>query len=158
MDARDAVREGGLVILMRHGDYSVTADGRKGLNAAGIAAAERSARFVRDELGITDVAALFSSDAERACETAEIMGRHVKHEERIQDAALRPGGSGIAELVFRDYCRKRVIIVTHIPVIETQYASFLGRNAFFEFRPASLTVLKYIPGKLCYEQIASFPV
>ena len=157
MNARDAVAGGGLVILMRHGDYSVTADGRKRLNAAGIAAAERSARFISEELGITGVSALFSSDAERACETAEIVGRHLKYEERIQDVALRPGGSGIAELVFSEYCEKRVIIVTHIPVIETQYAAFLGRNAFFEFRPAALTVLKYIPGKLCYEQIASFP-
>ena len=139
--------EGGLLILMRHGDYTVTSDGHKRLNEIGIAAAERSGRYISETLGLREADVIFSSDVERACETAA---------RRVQDAALRPGGSGIAELVMQEYSRKNVIIVTHIPVIELQYAAFLNRNAFFSYSPAALTALRYIPGKQYYEMIASY--
>ena len=156
MENPETPEKGGLLILMRHGDYTVASDGHKRLNEKGIAAAETSGRYISETLGLREADVIFSSDAERAVETADIVARHVRAARREQDAALRPGGSGIAELVMQEYSRKNVIIVTHIPVIELQYAAFLNRNAFFSYSPAALTALRYIPGKQCYEMIASY--
>ena len=156
MENHETPEKGGLLILMRHGDYTVTSDGHKRLNETGIAAAESSGRYICENLGLREADVIFSSDVERAIETADIVARHVRARERVQDAALRPGGAGVVDLVMQEYSRKNVIIVTHIPVIELQYAAFLNQNAFFSYSPAALTALKYIPGKQCYEMIASY--
>ncbi len=132
----------GVVILMRHGEAALDSKGNKTLTPSGIYEAKQVNNFIKESLGIDHIDCVVTSGVQRAEETANIVTKDLIISERYIDKNLCPGNSGIAlEVMNSPLKEKIVLIVTHIPTIESEYSTFLDSNAYFDFSPAACVVL-----------------